>query len=164
MIQGGVDRADIRPLDHQGNYIKGARGNHRAHSSALNVYNAQPGYVYYWQRNDYDSLLASSHYGWEVVPPGAPERMGPENNPLFGAGVALDGVNVRRDVVLMRMPEARYRVYKEEKQQAALRALYGNTDAYLTEGQKAQRRYGASAGGPIYYRGPGHSTNVESGT
>jgi hypothetical protein len=159
VIQGGGNREDLRPLNADGQYTPGARGTHKGHSASLNVRNPMPGYVYYWENNQYDWLVQRANEGWEVVPPDSQERKGLETDQRFGQ--TLDSHQARRDVVLMRIPEEQYRVLKDQEAAVRRNALSSTADNYTSRGEPYQRRYGQSAGGPLYYRGPGHSTQVE---
>lgn len=158
MIQGGASRQDLRPADRDPNAP--IRGSHKGAAAALNVRNPQPGFVYAWGRTDQNYLIRKRNEGWEIVPPDSPERKEAETDPNWSQ--ALDQAQTRRDVVLLRITEERYREIQEDKQRRALAARSGAAESFLDKNYQLPERYRESTSGePVYYRAPGHGERRE---
>ena len=152
-IEIGEDRALYRPLDQKGNYTPGAVGCHRGHMESLNVHNARPGYRYYYVRTDQSSLDRAMRRGWELVKLTDPERRGEERTPdLVAAG--LDSNLKRNDIVLCRMPESRYREWREQLNKFSDDGAADTSSEYLERGRSLQEATGSAD--PLYFRGTGH--------
>ena len=149
----GEDREVMRPLDHDGNYSPGARGCHRGHMEVLNVQNAKPGYRYYYPRTDPSSIQRALRRGWEPVKLTDPERMGEEKRADLAAA-GLDSTMTRTDIVLCRMPDARYRELREQLDQLSEGTKSDGSSEYLERGRSLQETHGQ--GEPIYFRSAGH--------
>lgn len=160
MIQGGGSRELIRPLLRDGNLRPNVRGCHRWSSEALNVHNPQPGFIYYWCRHPRADrggaqLQRFLNMGWEPVGPNDPERKGRETSMRF-SDLGLDNYQAHGDVVLLRIPESKYRAYREHRARLAAAARTGPTEDFLNKGQHLDEMYAGRADGSIYYRGSGH--------
>jgi hypothetical protein len=163
-ISGGAPRDWIRSLRSDGNLRPNARGCHRGPAESLNVVGAIPGMVYYWCRHPKRDrggamLQRFVNQGWEVVPPGSPEHKSRETS-LNYSELGLDGYQVHGDLVLVRIPEGKYReicTFRKAQADVARDA----TDEYLDKARQIEERYGARADGPIYYRSGAHGSVVE---
>jgi hypothetical protein len=115
--------------------------------------------VYYWCRHPRldrgAQLQRLINEGYEVVPPDSPEHKGKVVN-LNYAQFGLDNYQVHGDVVMLRIPEERFRERQEMKTTLNQAGLTGVTQNYESRGMSLEERYGSSSDGPIYYRGPGH--------
>lgn len=163
-VSVGGNRLDIAPLGRDGN-LPGVRGNHRGPAAGLNLHGARPGYVYYWCRHPRADRRGAQYQrflnmGWRPVPPDGPEYKAQEQS-LNYSQLGLDSYQVHGDLVLMQMPEPRYRQLCEWRQEAAKSELEGPTNEYLSKARDFDSNYGARADGPIYYRGQGHGTRIE---
>ena len=147
----GEKRELYRPLNHEGNYSADAKGCHRGHMSVLNVVNSKPGFRYWYSRTDPSSIRRAVAFGWQPVSMQDPERMGEEQQPdLVAAG--LDTSLSRNDIVLCRMPEARYRERRKNLDELAEGQRTDSAAEYLEKGRPLQETYGEA----VYFRGPGH--------
>ena len=152
-IGAGEDQSLYRPLDHKGNYTPGAVGCHKGHMECLNVQNAQPGYVYYYIRTDSGSVRTALRRGWEPVKLADPERMGDEKE-LDLAAAGLDSSLTRNDIVLCRMPEARYREWREQLNRLSEGTGDDYSSEYLEKGRSLQEA--TASADPLYFKGAGH--------
>ncbi len=151
MIQGGASRELLRPAVRDPKAP--IRGSHKGAAAALNIVNPVPGFVYYWELRDENRLLLKRTEGWQVVPPDSPERKGVETDQNWSQ--AIDGMQTRRDVVLLRIPESRYGLICEERNRRAISARTGVTDSFLNRNYQLPERY-RSGEKPVYYRAPDH--------
>jgi len=150
-IRAGQDQALFRPLDQQGNYTTGAVGCHRGHMEVLNVRNPKPGFRYYYHRTDESSRRRATMRGWDPVKITDPERMGEEKAADWKAA-GIDSNVQRNDIVLCRMPEARYRELIERQDKLSASKQGDSAAEYLEEGRPLQELYGQG----IYFKAPGH--------
>lgn len=143
MLGGGEDSRLYVPLTREGNLADSeALGCHRGTYEWMNVTNAQPGYIYYLGRRTEAGLRQAALRGWQVVPPDSPERLGERTDPNFQAA-GLDGVQTGGELVLMYMPESRYRVLCEEREERSAR-MRDMSARQFTESDRArtlQERY-----------------------
>jgi hypothetical protein len=150
-MYSGDSRDLYRPIDQKGNYSEGAFGCHRGHMEVLNVRNAQPGFRYYYIRTDASSIQRALRRGWEPCRLDSPERLGEEHFPdLKAAG--LDTSLTRNDIVLCRMPESRYREWREQLNKLSDNAEQDGSAEYMEKGRPLQEAFGKE----IYFQGPGH--------
>lgn len=159
-LQGGGSHNDLRPLMPDGNLLEGVRGSHRGSASDLNVVGALPGFHYYWGRLSQSFLMRFIRAGWEVVPPDSPERKLIEEPDW--KGMELDSIQLKKDVVLLRIPEPKYREIQAHKATLAQIAAQGPTQEYLGKADQLPESARSGADGPLYYRGrlhdPGYGT------
>jgi len=154
MIQGGRDNSNLRPLLPDGSAYENVRGTHRGNAEDLNVSNPLPGMLYYWCRNTSSDLMRFLRQHWEVVPPDSPERAF-RKEPDF-AGLGLDGIQTNKDVILIRISEAKYRVLAEHHARLNKTAMEGSTQDYLGK-NSGYDRWASGADGPILYQGRNHA-------
>jgi hypothetical protein len=164
MISGGGARKDLRPLQRDGNLTPGFRGSHRGNAESLNVKLA-PGMVPYWCRHPNSDRGAAQiqrflNDGWEVAPPESQIQRQRPNDPNYAA-MGLDRYQAHGDIVLLQIPEERYKEVQARKAQLREAAVDGPTRDFLHKGEPLQHRYGQSADGPIYYVGHGHGRSSE---
>jgi hypothetical protein len=167
-VGGGGDRRDLDPrplIPIEGEAAP--RGAHRGHNVNLNIHNPQTGYVYYWCRNPRSDrsgaqLYRLANWGYEVVAPEAPEFKARAANLRYSA-LGIDSYATHGDVVLVRIPEDRYRAYSEWRRAAARAAFDGATESWLQSGEELASRAGYNRpDAPIYYRAPSHGYQTES--
>lgn len=158
-LSGGLPLDWLKPLRWDSTVGPNERGTHRGPSRSMNVVNALPGFIYYWARHPRldrgSNLQRFINEGWEVVPPDSPEHKGRELK-LSYSQFGLDNYQVHGDLVLLRIPEAKYREKAELRAQLAKAAIQGPTEDYQQRGAPLEERFGSRADGPIYYRGHGH--------
>jgi hypothetical protein len=158
-ISGGSPNDLLRPLRHDGNATEEARGCHMGPAQALNVYKARDGFMYYWVRHPRvdrgTQLQRFVNEGWEIVPPEAAEHKGRETS-LNYSQFGLDNIQVHGDVLMLRIPEDKYRTMSEYRVQLAKVAREGPTAEYERKAESLPEHYRSRADGPIYYRGAGH--------
>lgn len=154
MLQGGRNHADLRPLMPDGNAFADARGAHKGDAADLNIVGALPGFHYYWARLAESALRRFVRAGWEVVPPDSPERKYITEPDWKGMG--LDGVQLSKDVVLLRISEERYREILAHKSMLAKIAREGPTQEYLGKADQLPESARSGAEGPLYYKGKLH--------
>ena len=150
-INAGEEIKLHRPLDQKGNYTTGAVGCHRGHMEMLNVRNPQPGMRYYYWRTDESSRLKADLRGWEPCKLTDPERMG-ELKASDWAAAGIDSSVQRRDIVLCRMPDERYRVWRKQQDMLSEGTQGDSAAEYLEEGRPLQEVYGPG----IYFKAQGH--------
>ena len=129
-----MDRGDKRPANPDGSLPhpdpdsidsdESSVGCHRRAFESLNIHNAQPDFVYQWERKDQGKILGAAHRGWRVVEEGDPEYTlmdtdGTLKKTLLAAG--LDSSHTTGDVVLMRIRKDLYAELIEQRQEAAMR-------------------------------------------
>jgi hypothetical protein len=163
-ITGGGDRRELRPLLPDGNYRRGYYGSHRGAAESLNA-RVPPGMVPYWCRTPQSDrgmaqLQRFENEGWEVAPPGSQIKT-PRTHDARYSQLGLDSYRPFGDLVLLQIPEEKYRRRQENLARLRDNAIEGPTRQYLHRGEGAQQAYGANAEGPIYYRGAGHGRSSQ---
>jgi hypothetical protein len=153
MLDAGRNLEHLRPLGPDGTAFEGAIGCHRGNSEDLNVSNPLPGFLYYWGLNTQSSLMKLFRIGFEVVPSDSPERAF-SREPDFRS-LGLDGIQTNKDVVLLRIPEERYRVHAEREALKAKTAREGPTQEFLNKNSDYDR-WAQTADGPILYASRTH--------
>ena len=161
-ISVGPPRLDIAPLHQDGSVGHNIRGNHRGPAAGLNVHNPQPGMHYYHARHPQADRAAAQYRrfvnsGWRPVAPTDPEFTS-EALDLDFAQLGLKDFHLKKDTILMRIPEEKYRAAQEFGQLSRDAQLEGPTSEYLSKSREFDGSYGAGAEGPIYYKNPGHGT------
>jgi hypothetical protein len=150
-LTGGGDREWIRAVDPDQSE---RRGTHRGKFEALNVSNPRAGFIYYYERRKPSDVLRRMNEGWEVVKGTDQEDWGAELPDDIGQ--ELDGVKAYGDVILMRIPEDRYRKIEEQRKLLRMASRGGNTDEYLEKGNRVTSQSGI--GRPAYYQRSDHET------
>lgn len=140
------------------------RGNHRGPSAALNVHNPQPGFRYYHCRHPKADRQAAQYRrffaeGWRPVGPDDPEYTSEEQE-LDLKRLGITDMNLHKDTLLMKIPEEKYREKAEFAQAQRDAQVEGPTNEYLNMARAFENSYGATAEGPIVYRGPGHGSST----
>jgi hypothetical protein len=95
--------------------------------------------------------------GWQIVSKQDPERLGEEEMPdLVAAG--LDASLMRNDIVLCRMPDARYRERRKQLDQLSEGQRTDSAAEYLEKGRPLQEIYGEQ----VYFKAAGHGFSRHS--
>jgi len=94
------------------------------------------------------------NYGYQVVTKDSPEMKGKEISQVYSQ-LGLDGYEVHGDLVMLRIPEHKYRKMREYKDALAAAARTGPTDQFLERGQEIESRL-STGGNPVYWRGSTH--------
>lgn len=162
-LTAGFNRLDLKPLSELGDNKANVRGSHRGPAAGLNVHNPQPGFIYKWIRHPRHDRSAAQYrrfinMGYEVVGPDSPERRAESENLNLSKLGGLDNYQTHGDVVLVRIPEDKYRELQEFREHQRKVALAGVTDGYLSRGKDLESRLGATSTSdrPLYYRGVEH--------
>jgi hypothetical protein len=123
----------------------------------MNVRNAQPGFVYYYERRKPGNVLKRMNEGWKPVGKADPEQWGAEMPAEVGE--MLDGVKAFGDLVLMKIREDKYARIKAEKEARAKAARDGSAAEFLSKGHQRALQLGKSRPkDDLYFKGPGHGT------
>lgn len=154
--QGGLDSLELLELDQSGNvgdsYGVPMRGCHTGRSAALNVPNPQPGVEYYWaDRNDVGTLTLFENGGWRPVRQGDPEyRENPYGRVDPRGGSPLDTAFGHRELILLRIDEADYAVWKQAEADAARRQMEAAGSGFEGTSRPEEAKY-SEPGRPIRY-------------
>jgi len=158
-MQGGQELLKFKPLNHAGHVIDEAgnevHGCHRGHTQHLNVSNAVAGRAYYHgsvRRN------RQAHYrleGWRPVGPEDPENLMQTQDP-HNIGTPLDSFAISNDVVLMWMPEERYRARQDRNAQLSEARSADISEEFIAKGRPLQERYGRQ----LYFRRADHGREI----
>jgi hypothetical protein len=160
----GPPRLDIQPLTSEGNVGPNIRGNHRGPAAGLNVHNPQAGMHYYHVRHpnaDRSAAMYRTFYnqGWRPVGPNDPEYTSEEQD-LDLSKLGIEDMNLHKDTLLMRIPEEQYRKLEAYNQANRDAQIEGPTHEFLSKSREFENSYGATADGPMFYRGPGHGSHT----
>ena len=164
-ISVGPPRLDIKPLQRDGNLGPNIRGNHRGPSAGLNVHNPQPGMHYYHPRHPQADRGAAQYRrfrnaGYRPVGPDDPEYTS-EALDLDFQQLGLKDYHLKKDTILMKIPNEKYREQQEFNQATRDAQTEGPTAEYLAKAREFDSNYGGRADGPIMYKGPGHGSHRE---
>ena len=163
-ISVGPPRLDIAPLLPDGNVAANVRGNHRGPAAGLNVHNPQPGMHYFHCRHPQADRSAAQYrrfvnHGYRPVSPADPEFTS-ESLDLRFEELGLKDFHLKKDTILMKVPEETYRTQQEFAQMNRDAQVDGPTNEFLQRARELENSYGARAEGPTHYRGPGHGTTT----
>lgn len=154
MIQGGGDLSWTKPVSPADEVV----GAHRGHHAALNIKNPQPGFRYYYERRDANKVLVKKNEGWEVVQANSPERWG--DNLPEDVQKELDGVRAYQDVILLRIPEEKYRQNREHLRELAEASRRGSDREYLDKSREREHQLGVTDR-EVYYARATHGTRTQ---
>lgn len=165
MISPGDDYSFYEPLEQREDEI----GSHQANFRALNVFNPQPGWRYYWahysKRDNFSELTRFiDHEGWQPVLEGEPEYGTSRTHSFLTSQPNADRLKLFGDVCLIKIQEERYRELQAEQNTAATRQLYGLKAAHEARGEDMARqfRHGLGyKGRPVYYARDDHQLDIE---
>jgi hypothetical protein len=155
--RGGEDRSWYRPLTPTGNAERDSTvvGNHIGAFAALNVHNAQSGWVYMYERRDANALISSRNLGWRRVTENDPETMGDTSAVEMDMGTSLDsGKTVAfSDIVLLKRPLEVHRKERKAEEDENKARLEGATEAYIhgPHAMGLESEFGGQADGPMRY-------------
>lgn len=148
MAEGGKNMNWLRPVERR---PENTIGTHTGRHEALNVRNPQPGYRYYYPRRGASEIQAKLNQGWRMVRKEDPESWGIDLRDISGETLPeMDGLMAYQDVVLMKIPEEKYRILQEEKQMRNKVMLHGPTDEYLSRGESLAARVESTD--PLYHK------------
>lgn len=156
---------DLIPYTESGEAVHTTRGSHQGPATGMNVGDPVPGFLYYWVQHPRHHRGGSQYrrftqWGFEAVPPDSPEHKLQETSASY-VELGLDSYQAHGDVLLMRIPEERYKELSAFRRHQAEVARDGITNEYLDKAHEYEARYGSTADGPIYYRGSGHGTTSD---
>lgn len=174
MLGGGGERDWLIPLDPQGNksmeadgIFENTVGCHTGLFAGLNIINPQPGYEYQWMLNpsrmgaDVSDSLAIHELGGIVVVADDPEFAAYQKMQGMDAS-PLDTSTVFKELVLVRVPEARMRQRREAQVEANLRQLRGGPEESFVSKASAEEIQ-AGQGAPTRFRSRRHQTEFQEG-
>lgn len=169
---GGGDRSLLRYLKFDGNLDHDDSdteivGSHKGVYAGLNVANPQPGWRYQWEvRSPRDVQLARQR-GWQVIAQDDPEGAAWQLASDYDSDLPsqLDSSDVYQDVVLMKMPEHKYRSLLEQRVRENQERLTGSDTAFLDGVSEAEASSAHSGGRRVATRWATreHSTAVKQG-
>ena len=156
--EGGINREWLRPMPEE-RYIEGVgreMGSHQGGSQALNIRNPKPGMHYYYWRRDKSSVQRAVNDGWRPVKVTDGVSPGADISTIDGEHIPeLDGIMAFKDVILMEIPQEKYRAITERKAQAAKYLREGTADTFIAKGQNIAARVGATRD-DLYYASKHH--------
>ena len=138
-------------------------GHFRGDLTALNIRNAQPGYTYYYVRNNTSDMIRFLNQGWSVVDANDPERYGANAlNDKWSLPTNLGTEHAYKDVALMKIPIDRYREIQHRKDEERKTQLNGVVHSYLDRGaDRARELHRPPNGRSHYYANPDHGQVIE---
>ena len=147
-MEGGGNRFSLRPhIADDGEIL----GTHRGNSEAMNIKNPQPGWHYYHPRRDASAVQRKLNEGWRPITSTDPEKWGVDHHADIPE---MDGLQAFKDVIAMKIPEAKYRVMMAEKARLARLHLESPTEEYLEKGMQLTAQ--THSEDELYFKGRQH--------
>ena len=165
---GGMDRAWCRPLRHDGTVdsddpeLDGMVGTHQGEFVGYNIFNAQGGCEYVWERTKLQDRIRVRQRGGQIVQASDPERSG--FSQILGSddglsGTPLDSSEVTNELMLVRYPEEAIRRKREQQQQKSEVMRRGGAEDFAERADARERQY--SGARPGRFRRADHGIDMK---
>ena len=174
MLGGGTDREWLEPLDSEGNRQTSTNmgdqmvGCHVGNYAGLNITNPQPGFEYEWMinpansRNAMSARIAINSIGAEIVNEGDPERAAYRDMDGMQNAALDTSTTFNDEVVLVRIPEERQRVRRDEIEQKNQRMLRrGPEESFVNSASALEQLQRYNQRGPTRFALGDHQTEFK---
>ncbi len=164
---GGMDREWTRPLRTDGTVdsddpaLDGMVGTHQGEFVGYNIFGAQPGCEYVWERTRLQDKIRVQQRGGHIVQGGDPERSGfsqfLDDDGL--SGTPLDSADATNELMLVRYSVESIRRKREAEQAKANAMRRGGAEDFADKADARERQY--SGGKPSRFRRSDHAIDFK---
>lgn len=137
-------------------------GHFRGDLESLNIANAQPGFHYYYARNNPNDIVRFLNQGWTPVGPDDAESYGAKRIKSWNIQHSLGTERAFQDVILMKIPLEKYRAMQKENESYKKTLLDGVVHNFRERGDSRSRElHRPPQGRSLYYASPEHGQTTE---